>query len=112
MQWSSIGEVKNAVHISTNIFSLTKISDAHLQYVWHIPAAYQKDAPKKLGGVDFTKYELSAISRKVKNPVHLSKLFFHHHTTSCRATTMCWLRCTIHCMSLPFGVWRFCTSKK
>ena len=23
-----------------------------------------------------------------------------------------WLRCTIHCTSLPFGVWRFCTSKK
>ena len=22
------------------------------------------------------------------------------------------LRCTIHCTSLPFGVWRFCTSKK
>ena len=33
-------------------------------------------------------------------------------TTRWRATTMCWLRCTIHCTSLPFGVWRFCTSKK
>ena len=23
---------------------------------------------------------------------------------------MCWLRRTIHCTSLPFGMWRFCTS--
>ena len=22
---------------------------------------------------------------------------------------MCWLRRTIHCTSLPLGVWRFCT---
>ena len=32
-------------------------------------------------------------------------------TARWRATTLCWLRFTIHCTSHPFGVWRFCTSK-
>ena len=33
-------------------------------------------------------------------------------TTRWRAATMFWLRRTIHCTSLPFGMWRLCTSKK
>ena len=36
----------------------------------------------------------------------------HSYLLLGEATTMCWLLCTIHCTSLPFGVWRFCTSKK
>ena len=35
---------------------------AHLQYVCNIPAKYQMNIPKALGGVDFTKYTLLPIS--------------------------------------------------
>ena len=39
---------------------------AHLQYVCNIPAKYQMNIPKALGGVDFTKYPLLPISQYVQ----------------------------------------------
>ena len=57
---------------------------AHLQYVCNIPAKYQVNIPKALGGVDFTKYTLLHMSQYVQwskigyvqNAVNLSKIFF------------------------------------
>ena len=40
-----------------------KLLHAHLQYVCHIPAKYQMNILKALGGVDFTKYALLPISQ-------------------------------------------------
>ena len=58
----------------------------------------------------------SAVRNIRKEEVVLARLPLGHTrvilTIRCRATTLCWLRCTIQCTSLPFGVWRFCTSKK
>ena len=80
VQWSKIGKVKNAVNLSKN--NLCKsVLHAHLQYVSKIPAKYQMNILKALGGVDFTKYALLPISQyvqwskigKVKNAVNLSK---------------------------------------
>ena len=58
-----------------------KLLHAHLQYVCNIPAKYQMNILKALGGVDFTKCALLPISQyvqwseigQVKNAVNLSK---------------------------------------
>ena len=42
-----------------------KLLHAHLQYVCIIPAKYQINILKALGGVDFTKYALLPISQYV-----------------------------------------------
>ena len=51
-----------------------------------------------------------------KEEVVLARLRLGHtrvtHSYLLLGEDHCWLRCTIHCTSLPFGVWRFCTSKK
>ena len=55
---------------------------------------YQKDAPKTLGGVDFTTHALSSGQEMAKlNTVKLSKLFFsslnfHIHIFNMSFTTM------------------------
>ena len=41
-----------------NSFLDIKLLHAHLQYVCNIPAKYQMNILKALGGVDFTKYAL------------------------------------------------------
>ena len=43
-----------------------KLLHAHLQYVCNIPAKYQMNILKAVGGVDFTKYALSHISQNVQ----------------------------------------------
>ena len=43
-----------------------KLFHAHLQYVCNIPAKYQMNILKALGGVDFTKYALLPISQYVQ----------------------------------------------
>ena len=56
----------------------------HLQYAYIIPAKYQMNILKALGGVDFTKYTLLPFSQyvhwtiigSVQNAVNLSKIFF------------------------------------
>ena len=55
----------------------------HLQYAYIIPAKYQMNILKALGGVDFTKYTLLPFSQyvhwtiigSVQNAVNLSKIF-------------------------------------
>ena len=47
-------------------FLTIKHSHAHLQYVCNIHATYQNNTPKPLEGVDFKKYELSAITLYVQ----------------------------------------------
>ena len=67
-----------------NNFIGINLLHAHLQYVCNIPAKYQKNILKALGGVDFTMYALLPISQYVqwskidlvKNAVNLSKLIF------------------------------------
>ena len=67
-----------------NIVLGIKLLHAHLQYVCNIPAKYQMNIQKALGGVDFTKYALSPVSQYVqwskiglvKNAVNLSKIIF------------------------------------
>ena len=62
---------------------------AHLQYVCNIPAKYQMNILKALGGVDFTKYALLPISKyvqclkigQVKNAENLSKIIFFSANT-------------------------------
>ena len=78
MYWTKIGEVQNAVNLSKILFGI-KLLHAHLQYVCNIPAKYQMNILKALGGVDFTKYALLPISQfvQVKNAVNLSKIFFY-----------------------------------
>ena len=49
-----------------NMFFGIKLLHAHLQYVCNIPAKYQMNILKALGGVDFTKYALSHISQYVQ----------------------------------------------
>ena len=49
-----------------NNFLDIKLLHAHLQYVCNIPAKYQMNILKALGGVDFTMYELSPISQYVQ----------------------------------------------
>ena len=44
-------------------FFSIKLLHAHLQYVCNIPAKYQMNILKALGGVDFTKYVLLPISK-------------------------------------------------
>ena len=48
-----------------NYFFSIKLLHAHLQYVCNIPAKYQMNILKALGGVDFTKYALLPISQYV-----------------------------------------------
>ena len=48
-----------------SFYSITLIH-AYLQYACFIPAKYQKDTLKALGGVDFTKSALSAIIQYMK----------------------------------------------
>ena len=43
-----------------------KLLHANLQYVYNIPAKYQMDILKALGGVDFTKSALLLISQYVQ----------------------------------------------
>ena len=72
-----------SIYINKYFFSI-KLLHAHLQYVCNIPAQYQMNILKALGGVDFTKYALLPISKyvqwskigQVKNAVNLSKKFF------------------------------------
>ena len=62
-----------------------KLLHAHLQYVCIIPAKYQTNILKALGGVDFTKYAQLLISQyvqwtkigSVQNAVNLSKKNWH-----------------------------------
>ena len=62
-----------------------KLLHAHLQYVCILPAKYQMNILKVLGGVDFTKYALLPIGQyvhwtkigSVQNAVKLFKLFWH-----------------------------------
>ena len=49
-----------------NIFFGIILLHAHLQYVSNIPAKYQMNILKALGGVDFTKYALLYISQYVQ----------------------------------------------
>ena len=46
-------EVQNAVNLSKYFLGI-KLIHAHLQYVCNIPAKYQMNILKALGGVDFT----------------------------------------------------------
>ena len=46
-----------------NIFRGIKFLHAHVQYVCNIPAKYEMNILKALGGVDFTKYALLPISQ-------------------------------------------------
>ena len=57
--------VQNAVNLSYIFFGI-KLLHAHLQYVCNIPAKYQMNILKALGGDDFTKYALSPISQYVQ----------------------------------------------
>ena len=66
MHGTKIGYVQNAVNLSKIIFLDFKLLNAHLQYVCSIPAKYQMNILKALGGVDFTKYALLPISQYVK----------------------------------------------
>ena len=45
-----------------NYIFIIKLPNAHFQYVCNIHAKYQRDTPKTLGGVDFTKCALSSIT--------------------------------------------------
>ena len=56
--------------IYKNCFFGIKLLHAHLQYVSNIPAKYQMNILKALGGVDFTKYAQLPISQHV----HLKKI--------------------------------------
>ena len=84
MHCTKIGYDKNAVNLLKNNVLDIKLLHAHLQYVCNIPAKYQKNILKALGGVDFTKYALLPNSQYVqwseiglvKNAVNLSKIFF------------------------------------
>ena len=49
-----------------NVFFGIKLLHAHLQYVCNIPAKYQMNILKALGGVDFTKYAVLPISQYVQ----------------------------------------------
>ena len=64
MNWTKIGLVQNAV-LSKIMFGI-KLLHAHLQYGCNIPAEYQMNILKALGGVDFTKYTLIPISQYVQ----------------------------------------------
>ena len=66
MHGTKIGYVQNAVNWSKIIFLDIKLLHAHLQYVCSIPAKYQLNILKALGGVDFTKYALLPISQYVQ----------------------------------------------
>ena len=46
-------------------FFIIKLLHAHLQYVCNIPAKYQMNILKALGGVEFTRYPLLPISKYV-----------------------------------------------
>ena len=71
-----------------------KLVHAHLQNVCIIPAKYQLNILKALGGVDFTKYAPLPISQYVhwtkigyvQNAVNLSKKKKLHYTPSCTST--------------------------
>ena len=63
MHWTKIGLVQNAVNL---LFFCMKLLHAHLQYVCNIPAKYQMNILKALGGVDFTKYALLPIGQYVQ----------------------------------------------
>ena len=84
MHWTKIG-FQNAVNLS-KIFVLALNSFMHLQYAYIIPAKYQMNILKALGGVDFTKYTLLPFSQyvhwtiigSVQNALNLSKIFFWH----------------------------------
>ena len=65
VHWTKISYVQNAVNLSKIIFGI-KLLHAHLQYVCNIPAKYQTNILKALGGVDFTKYALLPISQYVQ----------------------------------------------
>ena len=66
MHGTKIGYVQNAVNLSKIFFLDFKLLHAHLQYVCSIPAKYQMNILKALGGVDFTKYALLPISQYVQ----------------------------------------------
>ena len=67
---------KHAMSVGKGVFKMLKICKkknlgikllhAHLQYVCNIPAKYQMNILKALGGVDFTQYALSPISQYVQ----------------------------------------------
>ena len=84
VHWKKIGYVQNAVNLPKMFCFGIKLLHAHLQYVCNIPAKYQMNILKALGGVGFTKYTLLPISQYVqlskigyvKNAENLSKLFF------------------------------------
>ena len=67
-----------------NYFLGINLLHAHLQYVSNIPAKYQMNILKALGGVHFTKYALLPMSQYVqwskiglvKNAVNMSKIIF------------------------------------
>ena len=61
VHWKKIGYVQNVVNLSKIFFFGIKLLHAHLQYVCNIPAKYQMNILKALGGVDFTKYALICI---------------------------------------------------
>ena len=66
MNWTKIGYVQNAVNLSKIFFLDIKLLHAHPQHVCNIPAKYQMNILKALGGVDFTKYALLPISQYVQ----------------------------------------------
>ena len=63
VHWTKIGLVQNAVNL---LLFYIKLLHAHLQYVCNIPAKYQMNILKALGGVDFTKYALLPIGQYVQ----------------------------------------------
>ena len=83
VHWTKTSYFQNVVNLSKNIFGI-KLLHAHLQYVCNIPAKYQMNILKALGGVDFTMYALLPTSQYVlwskigyvQNAVNLSKIFF------------------------------------
>ena len=69
--------------------------------------SWNKSIGNKLLEIKQTIGEHQSVVRKIRKEVVLAQLRLGH-----TRVTHCWLRCIIHCTSLPFRVWRFCTSKK
>ena len=65
VQWSKLAKLK-MLYIKKRKKIGIKILHAHLQYICNIPAKYQMNILKALGGVDFTKYDLLPISQYVQ----------------------------------------------
>ena len=73
----------------------------------------------KLVGIKPTIGEYQSVVRNIRREVVLARLRLRHtrvtHSYLLQGEEqpqMCWLQRKIHCTSLPFGMWRLCTSKK